>query len=169
MCFTTKNFRTWNANLELIKESARSNKELIISTGMSTLEEVDNAVQTIKNANSNCQYSILHCNSSYPAPVEDLNLKCIKTLQERYQCRVGYSGHESILLPSILAANMGAVIIERHITLDRTMWGTDQLSSVEPQGLIKLVKGIRELEESFGDGKIIVTESEKPVRKKLRP
>jgi len=155
-------------DLELIKESARSNKELIISTGMSTLEEVDNAVQTIKNANSNCQYSILHCNSSYPAPIEDLNLKCINTLQERYQCRVGYSGHEFGLTTTIASICMGASIIERHVTLDRTMWGTDQMCSVEPQGLIKLVRGIRELNLALGDGEKKVTANEIEIRKKLR-
>ncbi len=135
---------------------------------MSTLEEVDNAVQTIKNANSNCQYSILHCNSSYPAPIEDLNLKCINTLQERYQCRVGYSGHEFGLTTTIASICMGASIIERHVTLDRTMWGTDQMCSVEPQGLIKLVRGIKELNSALGDGVKVVTDTEIPIRKKLR-
>ena len=155
-------------DLELIKESAKSNKKLIISTGMSTLEEVDQAVQTIKDANSSCQYSILHCNSSYPAPIEDLNLKCINTLQERYQCKVGYSGHEFGLTTTIASICMGASIIERHITLDRTMWGTDQMCSVEPQGLIKLVRGIKELNLALGDGKKKVTENEIEIRKKLR-
>jgi len=155
-------------DLELIKESAKSNKELIISTGMSTLEEVDNAVQTIKDVNSNCQYSILHCNSSYPAPIEDLNLKCINTLQKRYQCRVGYSGHEFGLTTTIASICMGASIIERHITLDRTMWGTDQMCSVEPQGLIKLVRGIKELNLALGNGEKKVTANEIEIRKKLR-
>ena len=155
-------------DLELIKESAKSNEELIISTGMSTLEEVDQAVQTIKDANGNCQYSILHCNSSYPAPIEDLNLKCINTLQERYQCKVGYSGHEFGLTTTIASICMGASIIERHITLDRTMWGTDQMCSVEPQGLIKLVRGIKELNLALGDGEKKVTENEIEIRKKLR-
>tara|TARA_Y100000748_G_scaffold78900_1_gene65181 strand:+ start:282 stop:1127 length:846 start_codon:yes stop_codon:yes gene_type:complete len=155
-------------DLELIKESAKSNEDLIISTGMSTLEEVDQAVQTIKDANSNCQYSILHCNSSYPAPIEDLNLKCINTLQERYKCKVGYSGHEFGLTTTIASICMGASIIERHITLDRTMWGTDQMCSVEPQGLIKLVRGIKELNLALGDGKKKVTENEIEIRKKLR-
>jgi len=155
-------------DLELIKESAKSNKELIISTGMSTLEEVDNAVQTIKDVNSNCQYSILHCNSSYPAPIEDLNLKCINTLQKRYQCRVGYSGHEFGLTTTIASICMGASIIERHITLDRTMWGTDQMCSVEPQRLIKLVRGIKELNLALGNGEKKVTANEIEIRKKLR-
>lgn len=155
-------------DLELIKESAKNTKELIISTGMSTLEEVDQAVNTIKKANSNCQYSILHCNSSYPAPIEDLNLKCIQTLEQKYQCPVGYSGHEFGLTTTIASICMGATIIERHITLDRTMWGTDQMCSVEPQGLIKLVRGIKELNLAMGNGEKKVTEKEKEIRKKLR-
>ena len=155
-------------NLELIKESAKKSKELIISTGMSTMEEVDLAVDAIKNANSNCQYSILHCNSTYPAPIEDLNLKCIQTLEKKYNCPVGYSGHEFGLTTTIASICMGATIIERHITLDRTMWGTDQMCSVEPQGLIKLVRGIKELSLAIGDGKKRVTEKEKEIRKKLR-
>tara|TARA_Y100000385_G_scaffold291688_1_gene371373 strand:+ start:2532 stop:3377 length:846 start_codon:yes stop_codon:yes gene_type:complete len=155
-------------NLQLIKESAKKSKELIISTGMSTMEEVDLAVEAIKNANSNCKYSILHCNSTYPAPIEDLNLKCIQTLEKKYNCPVGYSGHEFGLTTTIASICMGATIIERHITLDRTMWGTDQMCSVEPQGLIKLVRGIKELSLAIGDGEKRVTEKEKEIRKKLR-
>jgi len=155
-------------NLELIKESAKKSKELIISTGMSTMKEVDLAVDAIKNANSNCKYSILHCNSTYPAPIEDLNLKCIQTLEKKYNCPVGYSGHEFGLTTTIASICMGATIIERHITLDRTMWGTDQMCSVEPQGLIKLVRGIKELSLAIGDGEKRVTEKEKEIRKKLR-
>tara|TARA_B100001559_G_scaffold290463_1_gene269513 strand:+ start:300 stop:1145 length:846 start_codon:yes stop_codon:yes gene_type:complete len=155
-------------NLELIKESAKKSKELIISTGMSTMEEVDLAVDAIKNANSNCKYSILHCNSTYPAPIEDLNLKCIQTLEKKYNCPVGYSGHEFGLTTTIASICMGATIIERHITLDRTMWGTDQMCSVEPQGLIKLVRGIKELSLAIGDGEKRVTKKEKEIRKKLR-
>ena len=98
----------------------------------------------------------------------ELNLSVIKTLKDRFKCEVGYSGHEFGLTTSMAAVYLGATIIERHITLDRTMWGTDQTSSVEPHGLIKLVKAIRDLESSYGDGKIYVTKSEEPVRKKLR-
>ena len=113
-------------------------------------------------------YAVLHCNSSYPAPNNELNLKCIETLQERYNCEVGYSGHEFGLTTTIASICMGATIIERHITLDRTMWGTDQMCSVEPQGLIKLVRGIKELNLAIGDGKKVVTETEKPIKDKLR-
>ena len=116
----------------------------------------------------NSEYAILHCNSSYPAPNEDLNLKCIESLKNRYNCQVGYSGHEFGLTTTIASICLGATIIERHITLDRTMWGTDQMCSVEPQGLIKLVRGIKELNLALGDGEKRVTEKEKLIRDKLR-
>jgi N-acetylneuraminate synthase len=132
---------------------------------MSTEEEIDDAVEILKGSKD---FAILHCNSTYPAPIEELNLSAIKTLQEKYNCEVGYSGHEFRLGTTVAAVYLGASIIERHITLDRTMWGTDHMSSVEPQGLIKLVKGIRELEQAYGDGTIKITESQKPIRSKLR-
>ena len=154
-------------NEELMRACASSGKQLIASTGMSTIEEVDEAVRWIKD--SGCSdFALLHCNSTYPAPLEDLNLKSIQTLRARYGCRVGYSGHEFRLGTTVASVYLGASVIERHITLDRTMWGTDQLSSVEPQGLIKLVKGIRELEIALGDGEKRVTQTELPVRRKLR-
>ncbi|MAZ67881.1 MAG: N-acetylneuraminate synthase [Candidatus Marinimicrobia bacterium] len=155
-------------DLELIKESVKTGKKIIISTGMSTIEEIDNAVDTIKKVNTEAKYAILHCNSTYPAPNDELNLNCIKTLKDKYNCEVGYSGHEFGLTTTIASVCLGATIIERHITLDRTMWGTDQMCSVEPQGLIKLVRGIKELNKALGDGKKIVTETEKPIREKLR-
>jgi N-acetylneuraminate synthase len=133
---------------------------------MSTEEEIDNAVSLIKKSTNN--FALLHCNSTYPAPLNELNLSTVKTLQSKYDCEVGYSGHEFRIGTTVAAIYLGATIIERHITLDRTMWGTDHLSSVEPQGLIKLVKGIRELEEAYGDGIIQVTKSEKSIRTKLR-
>jgi N-acetylneuraminate synthase len=153
-------------NDELIDACAKSNKKVILSTGMSTEDEVNKAVNIIKQSTSD--FALLHCNSTYPAPLNELNLSTIKTLKEKYDCEVGYSGHEFRIGTTVAAVYLGATIIERHITLDRTMWGTDHLSSVEPQGLIKLVKGIRELEEAFGDGIIQVTESEKIIRNKLR-
>tara|TARA_Y100000034_G_C6869001_1_gene396435 strand:+ start:64 stop:888 length:825 start_codon:yes stop_codon:yes gene_type:complete len=151
-------------NNELLGASAKTGKKIILSTGMSSMEEVERAVDIIKD----CDYSLLHCNSTYPAPIDDLNLNCIKTLKEKFGCEVGYSGHEYGLSTSISSVCLGATIIERHITLDRSMWGTDQLCSVEPQGLIKLVKGIRELERALGDGNKVVTEKEKLIREKLR-
>lgn len=153
-------------NNELVEACAKSGKKLILSTGMSTEEEIDMAVALIRKHTEN--FAILHCNSTYPAPIAELNLSTIATLKNKYKCEVGYSGHEFRIGTTVAAVYLGATILERHITLDRTMWGTDHLSSVEPQGLIKLVKGVRELEEAYGDGIIQVTESEKPIRTKLR-
>jgi N-acetylneuraminate synthase len=162
-------------NDELLISTKNTGKRVILSTGMSTIEEIDHAVEILKHhgttdfgGSSNSDFALLHCNSTYPAPLNELNLSCVKTLKERYGCEVGYSGHEFRLGTTVNSVALGATIIERHVTLDRTMWGSDHLSSVEPQGLIKLVKGIREFEEAYGDGVISVTESEKPVRLKLR-
>lgn len=156
-------------NKKLIKAAGVTGKKIIISTGMSTPKEIDWAVSELE---VHCDYkdiAILHCNSTYPAPIDELNLSCIQTLKEKYdKMEIGYSGHEFRLGTSVAAVYLGATIIERHVTLDRTMWGSDHMSSVEPQGLFKLVSGIRELEQAYGDGKIKVTNSEKPVRKKLR-
>ena len=156
-------------NKKLIKAAGETGKKIIISTGMSTPEEIDEAIYELE---VHCEYkdiAILHCNSTYPAPLNELNLSCIKTLKEKYKhIAVGYSGHEFRLGTSVSAVYFGAEIIERHVTLDRTMWGSDHMCSLEPQGLFKLVSGIRELEQAHGDGEIKVTDSEKPVRKKLR-
>lgn len=151
-------------DLELLEYTKKLGLKIIISTGMSTLEEVDMAYDVLKDTD----LAILHCNSSYPASVEDLNLQCIQTLKDRYGCEVGYSGHEFRLGTTVASIYLGASIIERHITLDRTEWGSDHMASVEPQGLIKLVSGIRELEKALGDGVKRVTEAEIPIRKKLR-
>jgi len=158
---------------ELLKACVERFPKVIFSTGMSTEEEIDHAVDTLRTAqtkyNKKDPIGLLHCNSTYPAPVNELNLSAIKILAEKYpDFEIGYSGHEFRLGTSVAAVYLGASIIERHITLDRTMEGSDHMASVEPQGLFKLVSGIRELEQAYGDGKIVVTESEKPVRKKLR-
>ena len=153
-------------NEELIKKSAQTGKKIILSTGMSTMEEVNQAVVWLLSEQA--EFALLHCNSAYPAPLEDLNLSCIKTLKDTYKCEVGYSGHEFRLGTTVAAVYLGATILERHITLDRSMWGSDHLSSIEPQGLIKLVRGVRELEAAFGDGVKRVTDGELPSRKKLR-
>jgi len=152
-------------NDELLKESVKTGKKIILSVGMSTEKEIDHAVNILKGAK---EFALLHCNSTYPAPIEELNLSAIQTLKQKYGCEVGYSGHEFRLGTSVASIYLGASIIERHITLDRTMWGTDHMSSVEPQGLIKLVKGVRELEQAYGDGVIRITDSQIPVRNKLR-
>jgi len=153
-------------NEKLMRESARTGKKIIFSTGMSEIQEVDRAVEIMRDEKA--EFALLHCNSTYPAPLKDLNLQCIQTLKERYGCEVGYSGHEFRLGTTVAAVYLGATILERHITIDRTMWGSDHLSSVEPQGLIKLVRGVRELEEAYGDGIKRVTHGEIAPRKKLR-
>jgi N-acetylneuraminate synthase len=160
-------------NDELLKACVEGFPKVIFSTGMSTAEEIDHAVNVLRTAkldyNRTQPIGLLHCNSTYPAPIEELNLSGIKTLAEKYpDFEIGYSGHEFRLGTSVAAVYLGASIIERHITLDRTMEGSDHMASVEPQGLFKLVSGIRELELAYGDGIIQVTESEKPVREKLR-
>ena len=160
-------------NDELLEGCVASGKRVIFSTGMSTKEEIDHAVMVLRKAklvhNNPHKIGLLHCNSTYPAPINELNLAGIKTLQHEYvDFEIGYSGHEFRLGTTVAAVYLGASIIERHITLDRQMWGSDHLASVEPQGLFKLVSGIRELEQAYGDGIIQVTESEKPVRAKLR-
>lgn len=147
---------------ELLKHARDTGKEIILSTGMSTLKEIDHAVKILGKP------ILMHCTSSYPCKPEELNLRMIPVLKERYKCKLGYSGHEVGLSTTIAAVALGAEMVERHITLDRSMWGTDQAASVEPQGLRKLVKDIRTLEKSLGDGVKKIYPSELPVKEKLR-
>jgi N-acetylneuraminate synthase len=154
-------------NMELLKEASCLGLPVVLSTGMSSIEEIDRSVEILEKYAS--QYVLLHCNSSYPAKLEELNLRVIPMLKERYNCPVGYSGHEYGLDSTTVAVSLGAMVIERHITLDHTMWGTDQSSSVEIQGMDKLYKQIRSVGPILGDGKKCVYESEKIVRSKLRP
>jgi len=151
---------------ELLTQAAKTGKPLVVSTGMSTIEEIDRAVSILDKYST--QYVLMHCNSAYPAPIDEINLKCIQTLNNRYNCPIGYSGHEYDLEPTIYAAALGARIIERHITLDHKMWGTDQASSVEVMGMDILRKRIRNIDLILGDGEKRVTFSEEEVRKKLR-
>lgn len=153
-------------NTDLLVESAKSGKPIIMSTGMSTLEEVDEAVNNLLRYSDN--FVIMHTNSSYPTPTTELNLKLIPFLKDRYQCEVGYSGHEYDLEPTVLAVAMGAKVVERHITLSQEMWGTDQKSSLTVHAMNILRNRIENVEKMLGKGKKIVTESEKSVRKKLR-
>ena len=126
---------------ELLVETAKTKKPMIISTGMSTIGEIDNAVNTIlKFGDKPC---ILHSNSCYPAPVEDLNLSIIPFLKERYGCVIGYSGHEYNVEPSVIAAALGAKVLERHITLDHNLWGTDQKASLTITGMDRLFNRIK--------------------------
>jgi N-acetylneuraminate synthase len=154
-------------NMPLLEMVASEGRHTFISTGMSTLEEVDQAAAVFKKAN--CPFELMHCCSAYPMPVEDANLKMIQTLRERYGCDVGYSGHETGLVISAAAAALGATSIERHITLDRAMYGSDQAASIEIVGLERLVKMIRATEIALGDGKKRMTDTEKEVRGKLAP
>lgn len=148
----------------LLKHHRATGRPIILSTGMSTLKQVDHAVEVLGTED----LIILHTTSAYPAKVENLNLRMIPVLAERFGVPVGYSGHEVGLATSVAAVAMGASVVERHITLDRAMWGSDQAASVEPQGLMKLIRDIRIIEGAFGDGIKRVTEEEVPVMKKLR-
>jgi len=152
---------------ELLIEACKTGKPLIVSTGMSTIEEIDEAVNILEKYNP-LQYVLMHCHSAYPAPQHELNLKCIQTLRERYKCPVGYSGHEFNLQPTIYAAVLGVRVIERHVTLSHKMWGTDQASSLEVMGMDILRKRTRDIGKTLGNGVKKVTETEKLVRKKLR-
>ncbi|MEA4811361.1 MAG: N-acetylneuraminate synthase family protein [Anaerolineaceae bacterium] len=148
----------------LIRAYRATGKPLIVSTGMSTIEEIKDAMAVLGDEN----LILCHTTSSYPCPPEELNLQMINTLKAMYQCPIGYSGHEVGLVPSAVAVALGACLVERHITLDRAMWGSDQAASVEPQGMEKLVKYIRVTEAGMGDGVKKVYESEKSSLKKLR-
>lgn len=148
----------------LLRYHRKFNRPIILSTGMSTLREIDHAIEILGTQD----LVILHANSSYPSVSEELNLKAIPTLRERYGVPVGYSGHETGLATSLVTTVLGACIIERHITLDRAIWGTDQSASLEPQGIFRLVRDVRVVEKALGDGVKRVYDSELPVRKKLR-
>jgi N-acetylneuraminate synthase len=152
-------------HVDLLKYLAEQKKYTFISTGMSTLEEV--ATAAIIFQTYNCQFELMHCNSTYPAQPYDLNLLMIPKLAEIFGCNVGYSGHEVGLTPSIVAVALGATSIERHITLDRSMYGSDQASSIEVQGFKRLVDMIREAENSLGENIKKITKSELKVREKL--
>jgi len=148
----------------LLKHLRKTGRPLILSTGMSTAEQIKEAVDILGTDN----LLITHCTSTYPCDPEELNLKMIHTLRQTYPCPVGYSGHEVGLIPSVVAVSLGACLVERHITLDRAMWGGDQAASVEPGGFERLVKYIRVTEQALGDGIKRVYDSERPSLKKLR-
>lgn len=150
----------------LLQEVASEKKHTFISTGMSDVKNIDRAVQIFKDAK--CPFELMHCISTYPMDDEDANLNCIKALKNRYGCNVGYSGHEVGLAVSYAAAALGISSLERHITLDRAMYGSDQSASVEPMGLRTLVGAIKKIEKAMGDGIISISEKEIPISKKLR-
>lgn len=148
----------------LLKKLASTNRPVVLSTGMSTINQIQDAVKLLDMDN----LVICHTTSSYPCAPEELNLRMIETLRKTYSCPIGYSGHEVGLIPSAVAVALGACMVERHITLDRAMWGSDQAASVEPGGFERLVKYVRVTEQSLGDGVKKVYESEIPSMKKLR-
>tara|TARA_Y100000590_G_scaffold138186_1_gene158181 strand:+ start:12586 stop:13425 length:840 start_codon:yes stop_codon:yes gene_type:complete len=151
---------------ELLKEVAKEKKYTYISTGMTSWENIDNAVEIFSSAG--CPFELMHCISTYPMDEKNANLKMIQTLKDRYGCPVGYSGHESGLAVSYAAASLGISSLERHITLDRAMYGSDQAASLEITGLNMLVGVVRKIELAMGDGVKKVVEEELPIAEKLR-
>jgi N-acetylneuraminate synthase len=151
-------------NRSLLRHVRSKNRPVILSTGMSTMEEIEKAVEVLGHDN----LLLMHATSTYPCEPEELNLHMIRTLRERFPCLVGYSGHEVGLIPTVVAVALGACLVERHITLDRAMWGSDQAASVEPGGFERLVKYIRTTEASLGDGVKKVYESEQRSIRRLR-
>jgi N-acetylneuraminate synthase len=149
---------------DLLRRYRQTRQPMIVSTGMSTVEQIDHAVNLLGRD----ELILLHATSTYPSKLEELNLRVIPRMMERYAVPIGYSGHEVGLYTTLAAVVLGACVVERHITLDRAMWGSDQAASVEPQGFARLVKDIRAVEAALGDGLKRVYESEIPVMRKLR-
>jgi|TARA_B100001971_G_C18249138_1_gene576744 N-acetylneuraminate synthase len=151
---------------DLFKEVASEGKHTFISTGMTTEEDITKAVEFFRSMN--CPFTLMHCVSTYPMKDEDANLNAIKTLREKYNCDIGYSGHEVGLAVSYAAAALGITSLERHITLERAMYGSDQASSVEPAGFRMLVGAVRKIENAMGDGNLGYLEKELPIAEVLR-
>ena len=152
---------------KLLKTIAEEKKYTFISTGMSTLKDIEKAVKIFRKFK--CPFELMHSHSAYPMNPEEANLKLISVLKNKFKCKVGYSGHETgSYLICVAATLFGATSIERHITLDRTMYGSDQAASLEPGGLFRLVRDLKELEKIIGDGKKRIWDSELPAKEKLR-
>jgi N-acetylneuraminate synthase len=151
-------------DLVLLKKLVATGRPLIVSTGMSTMEEIRTSMKLIPLD----RLIITHTTSAYPCAPDELNLRMVETLKEEFPCPIGYSGHEVGLIPSVVSVALGSCLVERHFTLDRAMWGGDQAASVEPGGFERLVKYIRVTEQALGDGVKKVYDSEIPIRKKLR-
>lgn len=151
-------------NKRLLKYIKSKNKPILLSTGMSTMQQIGYAVKILDKEN----LVLLHCTSIYPVQVSELNLRAIPKLKEKFRCPIGYSGHEAGVITSVMAVMIGACLVERHITLDRAMWGSDQAASLEPRGLELLVNYIRTIPIALGNGKKTVYKSEIPAMKKLR-
>ena len=152
----------------LVRKIALEGKKTFISTGMTTIDEIDDVVNLFKS--EKCPFELMHCNSTYPMPENEANLLCIQTLKKKFDCNVGYSGHESTLLKVCLTAvALGATSIERHITLDRAMYGSDQSASLELKGMKELITNIEKYKTALGEEKLgSVLEEEKTIAKKLR-
>lgn len=148
----------------LLRHTKSKGKPILLSSGMSTIEEVDHAINLLGEDN----LLLFHCTSTYPTDNNEINLNVIPYLKNRYSCPVGYSGHERGITPSVIAASVGACSIERHITMDRTLWGSDQAASLEPEGLYRMIRDIRKVKDIMGDGNKVVYEREVPIIKKLR-
>ena len=151
---------------DLLKMVAKEGKHTFISTGMTTYDDIQKAVDIFRE--ENCPFELMHTISTYPMKDEDANLNMIKTLRKKYQCNVGYSGHEVGLAVSYAAVALGITSLERHITLNRAMYGSDQSASVEPAGLRNLVGAVRKIEKAMGDGIKRPIEAEVPIAKNLR-
>ena len=148
----------------LLRHTRAKGKPIVLSTGMSTYQEIDHAIDVLGKDD----LVVMHSCSTYPAQYDELNLRAIPTMRERYGVPIGYSGHETGIASSVAAAVLGACSVERHITLDRSMWGSDQAASLEPNGITRLIRDIRLVEQSMGDGVKRVYERELPIIKKLR-
>ena len=153
-------------NIRLLEVVSKERKRTFISTGMSTIKEIDTAVKIFKK--NKCDFVLMHSVSSYPSPEKDLNLKLLEKFKKKYRCDVGYSGHEPTLSPTIGACYLGAKVVERHVTLDRAMWGTDQSASLSPDGLRNLVRTVKKIPSILGDGIKKITLEEKKKIKELR-
>ena len=153
-------------DLSLLKLVAEEKKHTFISTGMSTYEDIEEAINIFKEYD--CPFELMHTVSTYPMKDEHANLKLIETLRKKFSCNVGYSGHEVGLAVSYAAAALGISSLERHITLDRAMYGSDQSASIEPNGLRTLVSAIRKIELAMGDGVKRIIDEEVPIARKLR-
>ena len=151
---------------ELLRMVAKEGKHTFISTGMTNYNDIQKAVDIFRN--ENCPFELMHTVSTYPMKVEDANLRVINTLRDKYNCDVGYSGHEVGLAVSYAASAMGITSLERHITLDRTMYGSDQPASVEPRGFITLTSKIKDIESSMGDGIKVILDQEVSIANNLR-
>jgi len=153
-------------NLDLLQKVAEEKKLTFISTGMSTFKDIEKAIKIFKK--NKCKYVLMHCVSTYPCPIEKLNLRMILTLKKKFKCEVGYSGHESSVSPSIIAYMLGARYIERHITLDRSMWGTDQAASLSQNGMQNLSNILNKSSLVIGDGVKRFSNAEKEMLKKFK-